>query len=333
MDFIFHNCAFCNYNTKRKYDLKRHQNAKHKFTNEENSNDKNLSLDDKNLNPDDKNLSLDDKNLSPDDKNLNLDDKNLNLDKKCNKCLKIFSSKNYLKKHQIICKGISNSLECHICHKIFSCYASKSKHLKICKNKSQQLLIIPEEQQLKPIQTNQQIEIIPQTVNNTLILNNNCNNITYNINLIRFDEEELKIDFDIKHLETNNIIHKLYIIAPEDAYRLFYKKLFENRNNQMIIKENLKHTYSNVHTGMNIWRKMLDDYIYHIIMHFIAETLISYIYNNTKNKEDNKYKRLREYGDYMATKGYSSRNTKEIEKSYKNHIKSLKYLFNTFKDD
>ncbi len=125
----------------------------------------------------------------------------------------------------------------------------------------------------------------------------------------------------------------MYIIAAEDGFRLFYKKLFENKNNQMIIKKNLKHTYSKVHTGRNIWQKMLDDYIYHIIMHFIAETLISYIYNNTENKENNNYKELRDYSNYMATKGYSYKNTKEIERSYKNHIKSLKYLFNTFKDD
>jgi len=40
----------------------------------------------------------------------------------------------------------------------------------------------------------------------------------------------------------------------------------------MTIKENLKHT------GHNIWQKMLDDYIYHIIIHFIAETnIIIYI--------------------------------------------------------
>ena len=68
-------------------------------------------------------------------------------------------------------------------------------------------------------------------------------------------------------------------------------------------------------------------------MHFISETLLLYIYNYTKNKEDYRYKALRDYGDYMASKGYSCKNTKEIEKSYKNHIKSLKYLFNSFKDD
>ena len=295
-------CSLCNYESNKKYNFNRHMVAKH------NNNDC---------------------------KNLNDDYKNLNDDNKCNKCNKILSSKYYLQKHLLLCKGVSNSLECHLCHKIYSCYASKSNHLKICKEKSQQLVIIPKEQHLEPIQSNQQIEIIPQIINNTQIINiTNCNNnITYNINLIRFDEEELKIEFDISHLETNIIIHKLYIIEPDDAYRVFYKKLFENKNNQMTIKENLKHTYSNVHTGRNIWQKMLDDYIYHIIMHFIAETLLEYIYKHTKNKQDNKYKELRNYLDYMATKGYSSNNTKEIEKSYKNHIKSLKYLFNSFKDD
>jgi hypothetical protein len=341
MNFLFHNCAFCNYKTKRKYDLKRHQNAVHNLINKENKNCKNLNDDCKNLSLDYKNLNDDCKNLNDDCRNLNDDCKNLNDDNKCNKCNKILSSKYYLQKHLLICKGVSNPLECHICHKIYSCYASKSNHLKICKEKSQQLIIpdeiIVDKQSFELIKPKEQIIQQLQTINNnTQIINNtNCNNnnITYNINLIRFDEEELKIDFDINHLEINTIVHKLYIIQPEDAFRVFYKKLFENKNNQMTIKENLKHTYSNVHTGRNIWRKMLDDYIYHIIMHFIAETLLSYIYKYTKNKQDHKYKQLRDYADYMATKGYSSNNTKEIEKSYKNHIKSLKYLFNSFKDD
>jgi len=31
--------------------------------------------------------------------------------------------------------------------------------------------------------------------------------------------------------------------------------------NYLKIKQNLKHTYSKVHTGRNIWQNMLDDYI------------------------------------------------------------------------
>jgi len=307
-------CSLCNYESNKKYNFNRHMITKHYNTDYKNTVD-----DYKNTVDDYRNTVDDCKNTVDDYRNTVDDCKNTVDDKKCTKCNKILSSKYYLQKHLLICKGVSNPLECYICHKILYDSSSKSKHLKICREKSQQLVIIPEEKQLEPIQTNQQI------INN--------NNITYNINLIRFDEEELKIEFDINHIESNNIIHKFYIIQPEDAFRVFYKKLFENKNNQMTIKENLKNTYSKVHTGRNIWQKMLDDYIYHIIMHFIAETLLEYIYIHTKNKQNHRYKQLRDYADYMATKGYSSNNTKEIEKSYKNHIKSLKYLFNSFKDD
>ena len=100
-------CSFCEYESYKKFNFNRHMMSKHK---------KNIY---KNLNPDNK-------NLNPDNKNLNLDNKNLNLDNKCSKCNKILSSKQYLKKHLLICKGVSNILECHICHNIFSCHASKS---------------------------------------------------------------------------------------------------------------------------------------------------------------------------------------------------------------
>ena len=285
MDFIYHNCALCNYKTKRKFDLKRHQNAMHNKPT---------------LNNEEDNISTNNFNFVGD--NFNFVGDNFNYvgnDNKCNKCNKILSSKYYLQKHLVICKGVSNPLECHLCHKIYACRTSKSKHLKICREKSLQLVPIVEEPILEvvPIPSQQQsqqlVQAAPQPINNNtqIILNNNktynnnCNN-TYNINLIRFNEEELKIDFDSNHLEEeNNIIHKLYIIAPEDGFRKFYKKLFENKNNQMVIKKSLRHTYSKVHTGLNIWQIMLDDYIYHIIMHFISETMLSYIYNHTKNKQ------------------------------------------------
>ena len=49
-------------------------------------------------------------------------------EKKCNKCNKIFSSKQYLNKHLLICKGVSNPLECHLCHNILANSSSKSRH-------------------------------------------------------------------------------------------------------------------------------------------------------------------------------------------------------------
>lgn len=329
METLYYKCDICNYKTNRKYNFLRHQNAMHKTMIQDNRKaDNDRETDNRKA----------DNDRKADNVTLHID--KTDRDNVCVKCSKKLSSKQYLKTHLLICKGVSNPLECHLCHKTFYDSSSKCKHIKICKQKAKQQemqSIEPTQstQLIEPIQPIQPIQVIEptQVINNTITLNNNCNNnITYNINLVKFNEEELKIEFDIKHLENNNIVYKLYTINVEDAFRLFYKKLFENKNNQMVIKQNLKHTYSKVHTGRNIWQKMLDDYIYHIIMHFIAETLLLYICNNTKNKADCNYKRLREYGDYMATKGYSYNNTKEIEKSYKNHIKSLKYLFNTFKD-
>ena len=211
-------CSLCKYESNKRYNLNRHMMAKHK------NQDINISI----------HNGL---NTVNDGLNTVSDGLNTVNDNKCSKCNKILSSKRCLKNHLLICKGVSNPLECHICHKILYDSSSKSKHLKICREKSKELIVKPEEQlePIKEIQTNHQLEVIPQIINNTQI-NNNCNNnITYNINLIRFDEEELKIEFDINHLEKNNIIHKLYIIDMEDAYRIFYKKLFENKNNQMTI--------------------------------------------------------------------------------------------------
>jgi hypothetical protein len=211
--------------------------SKHKEINCKNVND-----DCKNVNDFCKNVNDDCKNVNDDCKNVNDFCKNVNDDNKCSKCLKILSSKYYLTKHLKICKGISNACECHLCHKIFACYSSKSAHLKICKGTPVDIILCNNNEIIKPLENMHQV-----ISNNQITLNNNCNNtinntnnnITYNVNLISFNEEELKIDFDISH-----IVYKLYTIDTEDAFRQFYKKLFENKNNQMIIKKNLKHTYS-----------------------------------------------------------------------------------------
>jgi hypothetical protein len=108
--------------------------------------------------------------------------------------------------------------------------------------------------------------------------------------------------------------------------------LFENKNNQMIIKSNLRHNYSKVHTGFNIWQKILDENIYNIIMHFISESLLSYIEDNT-NKRDTVIEELIDYCDIMSSSGYKSEKTITFQKYYNNNIKSLKILFNSFIDD
>jgi len=155
---------------------------------------------------------------------------------------------------------------------------------------------------------------------------NNINNITYNINLISYNKEDEKIEFDISHLKLNDLEHKIRIRDPDSSFKLFCDKLFENKNNQLIIKSNLRNKYSNIHLGMNIWEKILDNYIYPIIMSHIAEQMIVFFNINSK-----KMKQLDDYLQIMASQGYSNSNTHSYKMKYKKNIEQLKLLFNTFK--
>jgi hypothetical protein len=239
--------------------------TKHKEINSQHLiNDKLNTVNDK---PNDDNDKLNTVNDKPNDDNDKLNTVN---DKQCNKCNKILSSKQNLNKHLLICKGVSNPLECHLCNKILSDSSSKSRHIKICKGKENSKELIIKEKENELIENNKN-EII--TFNNTLnkinnVITTNSNNVittNYNINLISYNKEERTIEFDINHIN-KNLIYKLRTMHEHDAYDFFCYKLFENKNNQMIIKTNLRHNYSKVHTGFNIWQKILDENIYHIII-------------------------------------------------------------------
>ena len=132
-------CSFCNYNSNKKFNLTRHMMSKHK-----NINDSIIIEDKINTIINNNNDSI----IIKDEINTIINNNNTIVDeKKCNKCNKIFSSKQYLNKHLLICKGTSNPLECHFCHKILANRGSKSTHLKICKEKekSKELIIIEKE--------------------------------------------------------------------------------------------------------------------------------------------------------------------------------------------
>lgn len=311
-------CSYCNYNSNKKFNLNRHMMSKHKYIN------------DSIIINDDKNTIIDDSIFINDEINTITNNNNtINDEKKCEKCNKIFSSKQYLNKHLLICKGVSNPLECHFCHKILANSCSKSRHLKICKDKekSKELIIIEKEDN-KLILNDNSHQIINNNITNNNITNNN---ITYNINLVSYNIEDRKINFDVSQFNKNNF-YKLTSMHENDAFCYYYNKLFENKNNQMIIKSNLRHNYSKVHTGFNIWQKILDENIYHIIMHFISESLLAYIYDNVITR-NNTIKQLIEYTDVMSSKGYKSDIPYIYQKYYNNNIKALKILFNSFIDD
>ena len=206
-----------------------------------------------------------------------------NDDNKCNKCNKILSSKYYLQKHLLICKGVSNPLECHICNKIYSSSSSKSKHLKICRHKTNEI-----------------------NINENLIK-------VDNENLMKFDNENLEIEFDINHLNNNEIKSKLLTLKDDYIFEYYCNKLFENKNNQIIKKSNIKTNYSLVFIGNNIWKKYMDKMIYPIIIREISKLLLLL---DIKKKEINEYLIKIEETEY--------------KKTYKYNINMLKLIFNSF---
>ena len=146
------NCLCCEYKSNKKYNLDRHINIKHK--NDIDKNDINT----------DNNDIIEDKNDIIEDKNDIIEDKCI----LCIKCNKKLSSKQSLKKHLLICKGVSNPLECHLCHKIYYDSSSKSKHLKKCKevfiqeeNKNIEYIYLLQEREF--IKTNEPIYKIGKT--------------------------------------------------------------------------------------------------------------------------------------------------------------------------
>jgi len=304
MSSDIYNCVYCEYSTNIKANFSRHIITRHR-----DKIDKSCIINHQN-------------------DNINIQkDNNLTT---CSKCGKKLSSKNSLNKHIIICKGVSNPLECHICHKIFAHRNSKNFHIKKCKVVNAELLMEqPSEEVVVDLPSSNQIEIQqpqPQIINNTIVNGNVINNITYNINLISFNKEEEKIEFDISHLDKNELMTKIRNNRPDVSFKYFCEKLFENKNNQMVIKSSLRYKYSNIHMGMNIWQVFLDKYIYPIIMTQIADTMCSFLETSSS-----RLKELDKYLNIMASNGYSNVDRLEYKNKYKDNIEQLKLLFNTFK--
>ena len=307
MNTIFYNCKCCEYKSNNKYNVYRHMVAKH-------------------IDFDNQNVSQNNQNVSINKQNVNTNEQNVSIDNICNKCNKKLASNQSLNRHILICKGISNPLECHKCHKIFSHRSSKSKHLKTCNN-NELIEISDKNNEISNINNNIPNNII--TLNSITNNNNTINNTnTYNINLIIYDKETEKIDFDTSHLKYD-FMYKLLTRSNCEAFKYYCEKLFENNNNQMIIKRNLKNKFTEVHIGLNVWEKFIDDNIYPKIMNLISELILSYIYDNKKTNS-NKIKEFINYLDIMADDGFSSENTKEFNQYYKNNIKMLKNIFHKF---
>jgi hypothetical protein len=302
-----------------------------------------LINDQPNVCSDQPNVCSDQPNVCSDQPNVCSDQQNVCNDKQCHKCNKILSSKQNLKKHLLICKSISNPFECHLCHKILSDRTSKFKHLKTCKGKekeinSNEIIEYNNSNSNDLIENNNKNEIINSNnvitnSNNVITNSNNVTTTNYNINLVSYNKEQRTIEFDINHMN-KNLIYKLTTMHENDAYDHFCYKLFENKNNQMIIKTNLRHIYSKVHLGFNIWEKIVDNNIYHIIIYYIAETMDKYIKQNTtiKERDEKKMGEILFYIKMMYSRMTIEKYPRKYENYYKNNIESLKLKFAEFEE-
>ena len=134
-----------------------------------------------------------------------------------------------------------------------------------------------------------------------------------NKNLIIYDLENNKIDFDLKHLNYD-----------------FIHKLFENKNNQMIRKRNLKDKYTEIYIGANRWLNKLNQEIYDNIISSISETMLLYINDFSINYNKKQIENLQDFLEIMKNNGKSSDNKSLYKDKYKETKRMLKKLFNSF---
>jgi len=149
-----------------------------------------------------------------------------------------------------------------------------------------------------------------------------------NKDLIIYDLDNNKIDFDLKHLNYD-FIHKLVTINEMDAFELFINKLFENKNNQMIRKRNLKDKYTEIYIGSNKWLNKLNQELYDTIISSISNAMLLYINDFSMNYNKKQIENLQEFLEIMKNNGKSDDYKKLYKDKFKENKKLLKKIFNS----
>jgi len=208
-------CNYCNYISDRKHNIKLHSDIKHK-----------------------------DMVIVKENSDIIID--NLNKCDKCDKCDKKFSTKQYLKKHQLNCKGFYNKLECQKCKKILSSSSNKLRHMKTCK-----VLIEVPKIEVQPISY-----ITNNTTNN---ITNNTNNIVNNTYIFKSDPNIHPLAYQSYNMQqlSNNVIipnrNNLQLMV-ENFGRLIYNDV-QNKN---IKKGSSKTKFCLVKNEKGEWVNKLD---------------------------------------------------------------------------
>jgi len=215
----FFTCAYCNYYTKRYYDLFRHHSAKHSdFTCIKNITYNNTISKEENVTSEEENVTLNQENVTP--KEENVIPKFI-----CKKCNKIYKTKKFLLTHQSKCNGLDD-LTCPTCMISFATRQSKSRH--IIKNNCKPRSILYAR---KP--NNQNIE----NHNNYNIENQNnyTNNITNNLTINNYGNE--RIDY-LNYEKMLEIFKKAYDIPSLLTKEIHFNNNFPENNNILFKNEN-----------------------------------------------------------------------------------------------
>jgi uncharacterized protein YbaR (Trm112 family) len=215
-------CQYCFYTTNKKFNLIRHQNAKHKDILSTLQNvileEQDVILNEQNVIPEIQDVRLKEQNVIPEDKNKLI----------CSKCNKIYLTQRHLKNHELKCNKV-DILTCPRCMKSFSCRQNKNKHIKrdTCKPRS---IIHARTPNIQNIITNNNNNNTNIETQNNIEINGNVNSNNTNTNFIinNYGNERLDYLDNTKFIE---IFKKCYDIPSALAKEIHFNNDFpENKN-------------------------------------------------------------------------------------------------------
>ena len=144
------------------------------------------------------------------------------------------------------------------------------------------------------------------------------------LNLKNFRE----INFDVSHLNKEEIINKIKTNDnPDKIFSYYCKKLFLNNNNGIIIKSRMMNEQTDPSFNSRRIQKSYNDCIYYVFINNIFQSLIKYLITcNLEQRYIDKYKNYLEF--LCENKGSLSLENKTWKKIYNSNVYKLKKLFN-----
>jgi hypothetical protein len=303
-------CLYCDYETIKAYNLKRHVNNKH-FDKENNINN-NISCIGKNVTIPEEKVTI------PEEKVTNEEEDQMY---KCDDCYKCFKHHKSLKNHKEVCKKILHPYKCTNCDKIYKCRQNLFVHRKKCTSKC--LIVatdIPFEstsKQLVEIDINETKNIInnidhldnqTNIQNQQNIQNNHHENITINI-----FPTDLHSDYNINtdHIDMKKLKNDIKNQTIGQAVSTSLRAVLQNRDNLPVIKKNLRTNYSYVHLGNDQWEMRKDKEVYGLISFHISRCIQVYLEGKNLVKMKQYFREASEALEFVA-----SDQKDELEREY-----------------